>query len=320
MLGALGPAGTVFVAPRLTSEAVTLAAIAAGVAVIGMAIPVLTTSGPIASMRRSVGRQLSRTVAHRTGLDLAFVAFAAVVLWELRANGAPISQSFRGSVGIDPLLVAAPAIGLAAGAVLTMRVVPALATSGAACRASARCRRPMAARSIARRSSRYSRSALLLVVAVAIAFLAATYERTWRQSQIDQVSTAVPVDIIARPPTRRGAATAMALARGAYQGIDGIAEAAPVVVQAFDTRRPNGKGSFVALVPEMAAGSSSSARIWPRSHSPTSCAPWSRRARSSASCRCPPMPRACARPSSRASAPTAGRGPTSIVPTPGRST
>ncbi|MFI5291849.1 MAG: FtsX-like permease family protein [Candidatus Limnocylindrales bacterium] len=256
VLGALGPAGTVFVAPRLTSEAVTLAAIAAGVAVIGMAIPVMTTSGPIASMRRSVGRQLSRTAAHRTGLDLAFVAFAAVVLWELRANGAPISQSFRGSVGIDPLLVAAPAIGLAAGAVLTMRVVPALATLLERLAA----RRPgvvgpMAARSIARRSSRYSRSALLLVVAVAIAFLAASYERTWHQSQIDQVSTAVPVDIIARAAdTTAGALPSMVLARGAYQGIDGIAEAAPIVVQPFDTRRPNGRGAFVALVPELAAG------------------------------------------------------------------
>ncbi|HVQ21704.1 MAG TPA: ABC transporter permease, partial [Candidatus Saccharimonadia bacterium] len=256
VLGALGPAGTVFVAPRLTSEAITLAAIAAGVAVIGMAIPVLTTSGPIASMRRSVGRQLSRTAAHRTGLDLAFVAFAAIVLWELRANGAPISQSFRGSVGIDPLLVAAPAIGLAAGAVLTMRVVPALATLMERLAA----RRPgvvgpMAARSIARRSSRYSRSALLLVVAVAIAFLAASYERTWHQSQIDQVSTAVPVDIIAKAAdTTADGLPSMALARGAYQGIDGIAEAAPVIEQGFDTRRPNGRGAFVALVPEMAAG------------------------------------------------------------------
>ncbi len=37
-----------------------------------MAIPVLTTSGPIASMRRSVGRQLSRTVGppHRAGSRL----------------------------------------------------------------------------------------------------------------------------------------------------------------------------------------------------------------------------------------------------------
>ena len=255
-LGALGPAGAVVVAPRLTSEAVDAGGHRR------------RRGGhrhghPRADDERAdrVGAPLGRAPAvahgaHRTGLDLAFVAFAAVVLWELRANGAPISQSFRGSVGIDPLLVAAPAIGLAAGAVLTMRVVPALATLMERLAA----RRPgvvgpMAARSISRRSSRYSRSALLLVVAVAIAFLAASYERTWRQSQIDQVSTAVPVDIIAKAEDATpDGLPSMALARGAYQGIDGVAKAAPVIVQPFDTRRPNGRGAFVALVPELAAG------------------------------------------------------------------
>ena len=258
-LDALGPAEAIVVAPRLTSEAVVLAAIAAIVAIVGMAIPVLASSGPIASVRRTVGRQVSRTAVHRTGLDLAFVVFAAIVLWELRVNGAPISESFRGTVGIDPLLVAAPAIGLAAGAVLTMRVVPVLASWFE--RIAARRQgvvAPMAARSIARRSSRYSRSALLLVVAVAIAFLAATYERTWRQSQLDQVALAVPVDIVARSPVEAGAsevaAVPIAEARAAHAAIDGVTEAAPVVQQAFDLRRPDGKGSFLALVPELAAG------------------------------------------------------------------
>jgi hypothetical protein len=252
-LGAMEPAGSVVVAPRLTLEALVLAAVAAGVAIVGMAIPVLTASGPIASVRRSVGRQMTRTTAQRTGLDLAFVAFAAVLLWELRANGAPISESFRGTIGIDPLLVAAPAIGLVAGAVLTLRVVPALA-AGLERLATRRSGvvGPMAARSISRRSSRYSRSALLLVVAVAIAFLAATYQRTWQQSQVDQVATAIPVDILATPADA-SAPPGMVEARAAYLATDGVAEAGPVVQQAFDLRLINGRGSFVALVPELAA-------------------------------------------------------------------
>jgi len=257
-LDVIGPAGVTAVAPRLTSEAVVLAVVAAIVAIVGMAIPVLASSGPIASVRRSVGRQVSRTAVHRTGLDLAFVAFAAIVLWELRANGAPISASFRGTVGIDPLLVAAPAIGLAAGAVLTMRIVPVLATwlERAAARRSGVVA-PMATRSIARRPSRYSRSALLIVVAVAIAFLAATYERTWRQSQLDQVALAVPVDVVARPPASATGpepadAEPMAVARAAYQGIEGVEQAAPLIQQAFDLRRPEGRGDFLAIVPELA--------------------------------------------------------------------
>jgi FtsX-like permease family len=254
-LDALGSGGHVVVVPRVTVEAIVLAAIAAGVAFVGMAIPVLASSGPIASVRRSVGRQLTRTAAHRTGLDVAFVAFAAVLLWELRVNGAPISQSFRGSIGIDPLLVAAPAMGLAAGAVLTMRIVPALAV-GLERLAGRRngVVGPLAARSISRRSSRYSRSALLLVVAVAIAFLAATYQRTWQQSQVDQVATAIPVDLVAAP-AEADPRPGMAEARVSYISIDAVDEAGPVVQQAFDLRLPNGagRGSLIAIVPELSA-------------------------------------------------------------------
>jgi hypothetical protein len=263
-LGALAPPEAVVVAPRLTGEALLLAVIAAGMAIVGMAIPIVASSGPIAAARRSVGRQLSRTAAHRTGLDLAFLAFAAIVLWELRANGAPIAASFRGSVGIDPLLVAAPAIGLAAGAILTLRVVPSLA-SGLERVAGRRAGVvwPMATRSLARRSSRYSRSALLLVVAVAIAFLAATYDRTWRQSQLDQVAAIVPVDIVAEPSIAQPAAGGLegrddappsaVAARAGLLEEAGIIAADPIARQPFDLRRPNGRGTMLALVPELAA-------------------------------------------------------------------
>ena len=233
-------------------------------AVVGMAIPVVASSGPIAAARRSVGRQLSRTAAHRTGLDLAFLAFAAIVLWELRANGAPIAASFRGTVGIDPLLVAAPAIGLAAGAVLTLRVVPTLASGLERARRPAESGVvwPMATRSLARRSSRYSRSALLLVVAVAIAFLAATYDRTWRQSQIDQVAAVVPVDIVAEPSVahppravrgRDDAPPSVSRRMPVCWPRPASTAADPIARQPFDLRRPNGRGTMLALVPELAA-------------------------------------------------------------------
>ena len=260
------PPEAVVVAPRLTAEALLLAAIAAGMAVIGMAIPIVASSGPIAAVRRSVGRQLSRTAAHRTGLDLAFVAFAAIVLWELRANGAPIAASFRGTSASIRCWSRRRPSGLAAGAVLTMRVVPspgraAWSASPAVARGSSgRWRR---ARS-RRRSSRYSRSALLLVVAVAIAFLAATL-----RPHVAPVAARPGLDGGRRstswPRRARGSPTAGGLqgrgdappsvvaARADLLAEAGITAADPIVAQPFDLRRPNGRGTMLALVPELAA-------------------------------------------------------------------
>ena len=61
------------------------------------------------------------------GLDMALLAISAIALWQLRLYGAPLTKSVRGSLGLDPLLVAAPAIGLLAGGVLALRILPFLA-------------------------------------------------------------------------------------------------------------------------------------------------------------------------------------------------
>ena len=46
---------------------------------------------------------------------------------QLRLYGATLTRNARGTLGVDPLLVAAPAIGLVGGAVLAIRIVPRLA-------------------------------------------------------------------------------------------------------------------------------------------------------------------------------------------------
>ena len=61
------------------------------------------------------GRQARTTLAQRLGLDLALVAVAGVALWQLRLYGAPLTRNAQGPLGLDPLLVAAPAIGLVGG-------------------------------------------------------------------------------------------------------------------------------------------------------------------------------------------------------------
>ncbi len=69
---------------------------------------------------------------------LAVIVLALLAVWQLRSYSA-VARSASGSIGIDPVLVAAPALVLAGAALIPLRLLPALAS--AADRLSARSRR-----------------------------------------------------------------------------------------------------------------------------------------------------------------------------------
>ena len=125
----LNPAleGVGLTAPLPTAATFGVAAIAGLLALLALMLPTLSTGLSIAGVRAAVGRQVGRTLPQRLGLDLALVLLAAVALFQLRLYGAPITRNARGALGVDPLLVAAPAIGLLAGAVIAVRIVPRIA-------------------------------------------------------------------------------------------------------------------------------------------------------------------------------------------------
>ena len=159
---------------------------------LGLVVPTLVGMGPLSAVRRSVGRQVHMTAAHRSGLDLALVVLAAVALWQLRAYGGPLTTSMRGSLGVDPLLVAAPAIGLIAGAILAMRGIPWLARRLASVlEGRAGMTGWLGSRELARRPLRFTAPALLLVVATGLGGFAVAYASTWTTSQRDQVGHAL---------------------------------------------------------------------------------------------------------------------------------
>ena len=123
-LGLLGRGGTRRVIPFWTVH--VAAAAAAGAGVIG-----LTVSAAFFNARPAGGaaavRPGSRTAAQALGVDIALVAIAAVGVWQLRVYGAPLTRNARGVLGLDPLLVVAPALGLLTGVVLATRLFPRLA-------------------------------------------------------------------------------------------------------------------------------------------------------------------------------------------------
>jgi hypothetical protein len=181
--------------PVVTTTAYALSLLAAGACVVALAIPAYRSARTFNESYIAQGRQQTRGYAQRVGIDVALLVLAAAAVWQLQTHGVELSRTVRGRFGFDPLLIAAPALGLLAGAVLALRVVPLLA--GLAERVARRqsCTVPaLSAWQVARRPLRYSRAALLLTMAVSVGFFAASYATTWSVSQDDQAAFQVGAD------------------------------------------------------------------------------------------------------------------------------
>ena len=199
IVGALGTSGALTAARgnlALSPAALAADGLAALAGVIAMTLPNLGGIPSLAGVRAAISRQTGRTLGQRLGLDLALVVLAGVALWQLRLYGAPITRNARGVLGIDPLLVAAPGIGLLAGALLATRLLPRAAEIAEPLLARGRgLVGAIGGRGVARRPLRYTRSALLLMLAAALGTFATAHVATWTQSQTDQAAYRAGADV-----------------------------------------------------------------------------------------------------------------------------
>ncbi len=194
--GALGSVGSI------TRDAVVADVATALVGVLALTLPLLGGGPNLAGVRAAIARQTSRTLARRLGLDLVLVMVAAIALWQLRQYGAPLTRNARGPLGIDPLLVAAPAIGLLAGAVLATRILPrGLELAEGVLERSRGLVGAMGGRGLARRPLRYTRSALLLMLAASLGTFAVANVETWTRSQADQAAYQAGAPVRLTPAT-----------------------------------------------------------------------------------------------------------------------
>jgi hypothetical protein len=213
-----------------------------------LCLPALVGLFDRGAIRLTAGRQLTRTLAQRLGLDAALVVLALLALNQLRTYGAPLARDVRNTLGIDPILVGAPAIGLIAGALLAVRIVPRIAELAE--RLLVRGRGAVAAiggRQVARRPLRYSRSALLLILAVALGTYTVSESATWRQSQSDQAAYQAVADVRVMAddyPTLPAWSVA-----SAYRAIPGVAGAVPVIEQPASAGRVIRDGTIVGIDP-----------------------------------------------------------------------
>jgi FtsX-like permease family len=238
--------------PTVGSDAYLAAITAAVACAVLLVLPALAAARSFAAEQAGRSRHETRTFGQRLGLDIALLAVTAVGIWQLRLYGAPLTRTVHGTIGLDPLLVAAPAIGLLAGGVVALRLFPLMAqliedavTGGRNLVGS------LGARQLARRPLRYTRAALLLMLAMSMGVFAVSYATTWINSQRDQATFQVGADLRVTPASGPDALPSWSLA-SAYTSEPGISLAMPVERQTgqFPGKNP---GELLALDPAVAS-------------------------------------------------------------------
>ncbi|MFF7181543.1 FtsX-like permease family protein [Streptomyces sp. NPDC008121] len=252
-LGSLGvrlddaPAGQVWLVAALVAVCCAAAVVAPALA---------ARDGGVVSLRR--GRAAALPAPVRAGADIGLLVVAAVAYWQLdRQTGAGGPNGAAGSTAdpgwADPMLVAAPALALLAGTVLTLRLLPPAARLAERRAAGGRgLPAALAGWQFSRRPLRGAGPVLLLVLAVAMGMLAIGQSASWDRSQQDQADfrTGTSVRVLTH-----GSADPAAARR--YTSLPGVRSAAPAhrattdfadnrtaTVLALDTRSAAGGALF----------------------------------------------------------------------------
>ncbi|MFB7554961.1 ABC transporter permease [Streptomyces brevispora] len=206
--------GTVWLVAAVTALACALAVVA----------PALAAS---AGGRRST-RAATLPAPVRAGADIGLLAVAGVAYWQLDrqtggAGSGALSDDRAGGLGIDPLLVVAPALALLAGTVLTLRLLPPAARLAERRAAGGRgLATALAGWQFSRRPLRGAGPVLLLVLSVAMGMLAIGQSASWDRSQRDQA------DFRSGAPIRMlGGVNADPARSGTYARLPGVREAVP---------------------------------------------------------------------------------------------
>ncbi|HEY2577683.1 MAG TPA: FtsX-like permease family protein [Streptosporangiaceae bacterium] len=178
---------------------------AAATALVCVAItlgPALRPLTPEAARVRR-GRPAVVAALARAGGDSALVVLAVLTGWQLRhfslAGQTPYGNSVlasAGGLGVDPVLAVAPALAVAAGTVVLLRLLPPLAKAGDRMAGSGRrLFGTLAVWEISRNPVRKTSVALLVVLGVATGTLALAQHESWQRSANDQAAFTAGADV-----------------------------------------------------------------------------------------------------------------------------
>ncbi|MGC4846034.1 FtsX-like permease family protein [Micromonospora sp. DT15] len=208
-----GGSGDLYTAGGNTTLVWAAAAATAAGCLVAMVLPTLRGAGTYVADMAARSRPNRAASVQRASVDLVLVALAVLAWVQLRRYASPLAGS-GGQLGLDPLLVAAPTLGVLAGAVLALRVLPPLT------RFAERFvdRRPWTATMFGmwqagRRP--HAGPVLLLALAVGGSTLAWSLISTGERSQVEQAGHTVGADLRVTertggaPPTRAGELAAL---------------------------------------------------------------------------------------------------------------
>jgi hypothetical protein len=168
-------------------------AAAAVAALLGVVVvsPLLRRAGTFLEGEQARSRPDRRAMLTRSGLDVALVVLAGIAYWQLQSYRSPVGGR-AGTLFVDPVLVAGPALVLLAGALIAVRLLPAASRLTEALAARGRgVVSPLAAWEVGRRSTRATSAVLLLTLALAVGTFSQAFLSTWRHSQADQAAYTV---------------------------------------------------------------------------------------------------------------------------------
>jgi len=198
--GPLGHSGLRLPVTFPASAWLAAAAVALGCGVV-IALPWLRAARSPVGERAQRGRRGALAAISRAGADLALLLLAVLAGWQLEHYAAPVSTGLDGALGVDPVLVSAPVLALAAGAVVLLRLLPLVVRLGDRAAARRRDMTAVAAWQISRRPLRQAGPVLLAVLAVATTVLAVAQWSSWQRSAQDQASFATGADVrVVLPP------------------------------------------------------------------------------------------------------------------------
>ncbi|WP_410812358.1 FtsX-like permease family protein [Micromonospora sp. 067-2] len=223
------------------------AATAAG-CLVAMVAPTLRGAGTYVADMAARSRPNRAASVQRTSIDLVLVVLALLAWVQLRRYASPLAGS-GGRLGIDPLLVAAPTLGVLAGAVVALRVLPPLT------RFAERFvdRRPWTATMLGmwqagRRP--HAGPVLLLALAVGGSTLAWSLISTGERSQVEQANHSVGADL--RVTERNGSAPPNRAAQ--ITALPGVHRALPAWRDEVRVGRGDLPVTVIGLDPANAAG------------------------------------------------------------------
>jgi len=214
---------------------------ALGVAVLAVGAllyPLVRPAPGSARVRR--GRQAMLAGATRAGADLALIALAVLAGWQLRRYSAVSTSANGAAAAIDPVLALAPAIALAGGTVLTLRLLPAAArVTDRLAAGGRRLTAALAGWQFSRQPLRQGGAALLLVMAVATGTLALAQHQSWSRSAADQAAFTAGADVRVdlATPLGPGATATVTRASGvqAAMAVASTQQALPSAIEAIDS-------------------------------------------------------------------------------------